>query len=103
MTKPMLHVYPAKYWQDTVLIVGTKAGLEDLKTCIEKCLQNPQLGFHTDLPKSDHTPYQVGVTCIPEDVFVAATEDLPPPYEDDEEVNESEMRDMLTFISQYAD
>lgn len=98
----MLHIYPAKFWQDKVLVVGTPDALEDLRNAIDSALKNPGEGFQTDMITTDDTPYAVAVTCVSTDHQRAQFQDLPAHY-DEGELDETQVQNILDFVSQYAD
>lgn len=98
----MLHIYPAKFWRDRVLVVGTPDALEDLRDTIDSALKNPSEGFETEMNTTEDTPYKVAVTCVSTDHQRAQFQNLPDHY-DDEELDENQRQSIADFITQYAD
>jgi hypothetical protein len=93
----VLKVYPAKYWHDSPVIIGSKEALIRLRDLIDRSLINPADCCHDHFIEADGKEFIVKVRVY--DSEELQLEDLPAHYED-EELTESEKKFLYNFVNE---
>jgi len=95
MNKAILKVYPAKFWNDDVVIVGNKAGLLKIKEAIETALSG-ESGFAL-VRETDGYDYNICSRMFDGDILDERWLDFPVHYDDDN-ISQEEQEFLTKFL-----
>lgn len=96
MNKPILKVYPSKYWHDCVTIIGSKEGLTRLKKVIEAALSGETGSSMVE--EVDGCAYPIWCKMEDGDVLDGTYLSLPDHYDDGDDITPEEKEFLTKFL-----